>query len=310
MTNALHKRNVFIRLWEYQRERFPVVKHGVLIASFSFCAVCLSALLRGDTAWPNLQTTITAFICLFLFFLQLRVADEFKDHENDKKYRPERPVPRGLVRLGELKWLGIISGILQLLLSFFLHPRLIILLLIVWVYMAMMSMEFFVHEWLKKHPFTYLWTHMLIMPLIDLFATGCDWLRFATLPPEGLVWFLIISFFNGIVIEIGRKTWAPEQEREGVESYSADWGIKPAILVWITSITLSLIYACLVATKIMFFTPVLVWLSVIAFILLMLGIVFIQKPTPQKSKMLENASGLWVIGLYLILGIIPMGYNA
>lgn len=182
MTNTTQNQNVFIRLWEYQRERFPVVKHGVLIASFSFCAVCLSALLRGDISWPNLQTTITAFICLFLFFLQLRIADEFKDHENDAKYRPEHPVPRGLVSLGELNWLGIISGILQLLLSYFLHPPLIILLLIVWAYMAMMSVEFFASEWLKKHPFTYLWTHMLIMPLIDLFATGCDWLQFAKFP--------------------------------------------------------------------------------------------------------------------------------
>lgn len=309
MTYPQQKQNIFMRLWGYQRERFPVVKHGALIASFSFCAVCLSALLRGDSAWPHVQTSLTAFICLFLFFLQLRIADEFKDHQNDLKYLPERPVPRGLVSLAELKCLGIISGILQLLLSYFLHPPLILLLLVVWVYMVMMRVEFFVPQWLKKHPFTYLWTHMLIMPLIDLYATGCDWLLVSSSPPKGLVWFLIVSFFNGVVIEIGRKTWAPEQEREGAESYSAQWGIKQAIFVWIASIALSLVCACLVAAKIKFFMPVLLSLGSIAFVMAIVGGLFAMKPTRLKSKMLENASGLWVAGLYLVLGIIPMGYK-
>lgn len=309
MVNSLEKRNLLIRLWEYHQERFPPVSHGILIASFSLCAVCLSALLRGDYSWPNLQTALTAFICLFLFFLQLRIADEFKDCENDAKFRPERAVPRGLVSLKELAYLGIFACFIQLLLAYLLHPPLLVLVLVVWVYMAFMSVEFFVGEWLKVHLFVYLWTHMLIMPLIDLFATACDWLFYGTFPPEGLIWFLIVSCFNGVVLEIGRKTWAPEQEREGVESYSADWGIKLAILTWVVSIVLSLICACIVATKIGFFIPVFVFLLVFALILTSLGIAFICKPTPKKSKSLEILSGLWVAGLYLILGVIPMGYH-
>ena len=309
MSTAIQKQNIFIRLWIYQYERFPIVKHGTLIAAFSFCATCLSALLRGDPSWPNIQTMVTAFICLFLFFLQLRIADEFKDHENDKKFRPERPVPRGLVSLDELKCLGLVSSCLQVILSYFLSLRLLIILPIVWAYMAMMSMEFFVPKWLKNKPFTYLWTHMLIIPLIDLFATGCDWLQFSTVPPKGLAWFLLVSFFNGIVIEIGRKTWAPEQESEGIESYSSDWGIQSAIGIWAASIVLSHMCACFLATKIMFFTPIFVSLSIIAFLLVIFGFVFIHNPTPNRSKLLEEASGLWVVGLYLVLGIIPMGYS-
>jgi len=297
------------RLWEYQKERFPVVKHGVLIASFSFCAVCLSALLRTDIYWPNIQTSVTAFVVLFLFFLQLRIADEFKDHENDARFRPERPVPRGLVTLNELKWLGILTAAIQLLLTYLLHPLLILLLALVWGYMAFMSVEFFVPKWLKRHPFTYLWTHMLIMPLIDLFATGSDWLQVDLYPPDGLIWFLIVSFFNGVVIEIGRKTWAPVQEREGVESYSADWGIKRAIVVWLGAILFSFICACVVALKINFLIPVLITLTVFSGLLITLGIAFIRCPDAKKSGLLENGSGLWVAGLYLILGIIPMGYN-
>ena len=36
--------------------------------------------------------------------LQLRLADEFKDFEEDSRYRPYRPVPRGLVSLRDLAW--------------------------------------------------------------------------------------------------------------------------------------------------------------------------------------------------------------
>jgi hypothetical protein len=42
--------------------------------------------------------------------------------------------------------------------------------------MAVMTKEFFVPEWLKKRPIVYMVSHMAIMPLIDLYATACDWL--------------------------------------------------------------------------------------------------------------------------------------
>src|SRR6266480_1250826 len=93
------------RWWVYQRERFPVVAHGVLIAAFSSSAVSYSALLRGQR--PRMASIAVAFVTCFLFFLQLRIADEFKDFEEDSRWRPYRPVPRGLIRLEEL---GVVFG--------------------------------------------------------------------------------------------------------------------------------------------------------------------------------------------------------
>lgn len=303
----MSKQYLLSRLWIYQKERFPVFKHGILIASFSFCALCLSSLLRNNITWPNWQVSITAFVCLFLFFLQLRIADEFKDSEDDAKYRPERPVPRGLVSLSELKWLGIISAIIQLFLSYQLYPPLIFVLILVWVYMALMGVEFFIPTWLKNHPLAYLWTHMLIMPLIDLFATACDWLQLSYSPPDGLTWFLVVSFFNGVIIEIGRKTWAPEQEIQGVESYSSCWGIQRAILAWLGAVIAAFVCACVVAMEIGFFFPVFIVLALLALVASSLTLEFIHRPTSKLAKRLDNFSGIWVIGLYFILGIIPLG---
>lgn len=215
------------RWWVYQRERFPVLAHGALILAFSGSAVALSALLRG--AWPSGPALAVAFASAFLFFFQLRVSDEFKDNDDDRRYRPYRPVPRGLVTLRELAQLSAAAALLQVLLALWLDPHLIAVLAVVWIYMTLMAREFYAPEWLKARPFTYLWSHMLVVPLIDLYATACDWLPEEAAPPAGLGWFLAASFFNGVVVEIGRKLRAPADEEPGVETYSAVWGRPKAL---------------------------------------------------------------------------------
>src|SRR5690349_17994313 len=73
------------RWWVYQRERFPVVAHGVLILAFSLCAVCFSALLRGADHLPAWPVIVVAFCSSFFSFLHLRLADEFKDSDEDAR---------------------------------------------------------------------------------------------------------------------------------------------------------------------------------------------------------------------------------
>ncbi|HEY1376538.1 MAG TPA: UbiA family prenyltransferase, partial [Gemmataceae bacterium] len=186
------------RWWVYQRERFPVLAHGPLVAAFSLSAVSFSRLLRGQHTLPGAKATFVAFATALLFFLQLRIADEFKDFEEDSKYRPYRAVPRGLVSLRELGVLGAITAAIQALLAVWLEPSLLIVLAVAWTYLALMSKEFFVGEWLKRRHVLYLVSHMMIMPLVDLYATACDWWADGAHAPPGLIWFLIVSYFNGV----------------------------------------------------------------------------------------------------------------
>src|SRR2546430_12635765 len=90
-------------------------------------AVSYSALLRGRSAVEP-AAALTAFVTAFLFFLQLRIADEFKDFEEDSRYRPYRPVPRGLVGLRELAWVGVGTAVVQLRLALWLEAALALLL--------------------------------------------------------------------------------------------------------------------------------------------------------------------------------------
>src|SRR5947209_8549607 len=216
------------RWWVYQRERFPVLGHGPLIAAFSFSAVCFSALLRGQSELPPVRTFLVAFGTAFLFFLQLRIADEFKDFDEDSRYRPYRPVPRGLVSLRELAGVFVLAALIQLGLALWLEPSLLLLLVPTWTYLALMSKEFFIAAWLKKRHILYMLSHMAIIPLVDFYATACDWWPAGQGPPPGLGWFVARSYFNGMVIDLGRKVRSPQDVEAGVNPSSPRWGPRAA----------------------------------------------------------------------------------
>jgi 4-hydroxybenzoate polyprenyltransferase len=296
------------RLWIYQRERFPVFKQGSLIIAFGISGVLISSLLRGAQQFPSTGTQCIAVIIAFCFFLHLRIADEFKDYEEDCRYRPTRPVPRGLVSRTELGCVGLFCLGIQCLLAYLLNPKLIWVLCWVFAYQGLMSVEFFVSDWLKPKLLLYLFSHMLIMPLIDLFVTACDWLTWQNTPPQGLWFFLAFSFANGLVIELGRKTWAPEQERQGVESYSDAWGYRTAALAWLMALGAAVLLGIRVSRQILFFKPVLGCATVLLALGMCMCYGFLRHPTAKRAKHLENFSGVFVLLMYVILGPVAMGY--
>jgi len=295
------------RWWVYQRERFPLLAHGPLVLAFSSSAVCFSRSLRGQRGFPAWQELAVAFATCLLFFMGLRIADEFKDIEEDSRYRPYRPVPRGLVSLRELGWVGAGAAFIQLLLALWLSPPLVAVLLGGWLYLALMSKEFFAREWLKARPITYLWTHMLIMPIVDLYATTCDWAPAGLkLPPAGLFWFLAASFFNGIVIELGRKIRAPSDEETGVQTYSVLWGRRRAALAWLAMMVATAFCAVHAAVKIRFAGPVAAVTATLFVLAVCVSASFLRASEPGSGKRFELVSGLWTLALYLSLGLIPL----
>lgn len=237
------------RWWVYQAERFPVFRHGLLIAAVCF-GVLMFSLPDCEMPGPSiLARFLAAFATVFLFFLQLRVADEFKDYEEDCRCRPHRPVPRGLVQLGELKVVAAAAAGLQIASALWVSLRLLLPLSIVWAYMLLMTKEFFAPAWLKRHAVIYLFSHTLVLPLIYLYASACGWFAVGQPPPGRLGFLLAFGFFSGLVIEIGRKVWAPEDEIPGVQTYSRLWGYKAATVVWACVVLTATIFGLLAAGR-------------------------------------------------------------
>jgi len=163
------------RLYQYQKERFPILVHGILIACFTFSAIAYSRLSRGVEGF--IAYTDYAFavgMTVGLFFL-LRLFDEVKDNEDDIKFRQYLPVPRGLIHLSEIQMMiGVVIAAQALALIFF-KPVLIPIYLMCLGYMLLMRVEFFVPEWLKARQVWYILSHMLIIPLVDVLASAADW---------------------------------------------------------------------------------------------------------------------------------------
>lgn len=291
----------------YQRERFPLAAHGPLVAAFSASAVCFSSMVRGHIAVPAPAALMVAFLTALLFFLQLRIADEFKDYEDDSRFRPYRAVPRGLVTLKELGWIGVAAAAVQLALALWLQPSIAWLLVITWVYVVLMTREFFAPRWLKAHPIVYMTSHMVILPLVDLYATACDWwiagLRW---PPSGLYWFLIVSYLNGIVIEIGRKTRVAADEEPGVETYSVLWGTRGAVRAWLGAVVLTGLAAWQASRRIGTESGMLLLLAGLGAAATAIGIRFRRSSAPGSGKSIEAMSGVWTVLMYLGLGAIPL----
>lgn len=294
------------RLWIYQSERFPVFGHGLLIASFTFSAVSYSRICRGAAGFIDLKDFLIGVFATVTLFLLVRIFDEFKDQEDDRLYRTYLPVPRGLVSLSELKWLGIIVAGIQLAVIGIFQSQMIMLYLVVLGYLLLMGVEFFIPKWLKRHQMAYITSHMVIIPLVDIYASGLDWRLDGDQMHWGLAWFFGVSYLNGLVLEFGRKIRTPDQEEDGVVSYTGLYGTKGGTASWLVLMLCTMMMAMGAS-----------WFagySILAYLVLggfyvicaIPGILFMINPTEKLSKYIEYASALWTMLMYLSLGGIPM----
>ena len=194
---------------------------------------------------------------------------------------------------------------IQLGIALWLYPPLVGILLIAWAYLGLMSREFFVREWIKSRPITYLWTHMGIMPLVDLYATATEWMPRGATVPDGLIWFLVVSFFNGVVIEVGRKIRSTDEEKPGVSTYTKLWGQRGAPLIWFGFLLVTAISASIAGSLIEFGLQTFIVLAILLLVALLVVIKFSLNPSSRSAKYFELMSGIWTLMMYLTLGLGP-----
>lgn len=291
--SAPERAGFFARLRIYQRERFPVLLNGVM--TLALCAGSIAAF-RHDAGF-SLVGILPAFLAVFPIFFVMRVADEHKDLAEDRLYRPERPVPRGLVSLGELRVAGLIALALPVGLALFLAPAALVPLLLALVWVGAMSAEFGVPRWLKAHPLVYLVSHMLVMPLLALLAVSFTVRDPSTLMVPSLIPILGLAFLAGTTLEVGRKVWGAEKERDGVETYSKLWGPDGAAIAFGASATGALVVAVVAGgahpIAIGFALVIIagVWGAVLA---------YRAGPTGPRAALIQLAAGLSVILSYAL----------
>lgn len=298
------------RFLAYQAERFPLPGLAPLITLFTFSSAAYSRLARGAPGFVPLGLFVVGSFTALTIFFMLRVLDEHKDASSDLRFRPELPVPRGLVTLAELRRIGAGVTLVAILANLAVAPILLAPLSVVAIWATLMTKEFFVPTWLRAHPAAYLLTHMAIMPLIDGYTTGLDWLLALDHRPRGLLLFLLVTFANGVLIEIGRKIRAPEVEREGVDTYTRAWGVRMAPAVWLLALLASAVLAWRASVNTGSVREAGFVLALAFVPCAALALRFLRRPSVAASRHIDVASQVWPAITYLVLGAMPFALAA
>lgn len=294
------------RLMAYLNQRFPLVGHGILIVSYYSSNQFLAEILTRPE--DRLRVTVGSLIgaiTMFCMFFHLRVFDEHKDFEDDLQHYPNRILQSGLITLKDLRRLGTVAiGIELVLASLWFpsgKPAALVAVLVAIAYSVLMLKEFFISDWLKQHFLVYAISHMLIMPLFAMvvfsFTTGE---YFWNAP--GWFWvYAFVGFFVTLNWEISRKIRAPEQEIDGVDSYTKIFGTYGAAYAVLFVRVIDTAIVALVGWHLgasSWFYCALVGL----FMICLVGFFQYRLHTsPKTAKRMETFAGMYIIAFDLIL---------
>ena len=207
-------------LWSYLLERFPPGPYTLLVGLFYGSAVLVCSGLVGAEASFQWQAPVV----MLLLFFHLRVFDEQKDFDVDQYAHPERLLSQGIITLSFLTRAGIVAIGVQGVLAASLGRNAFLAWLACFLFTLLMRAEFGVGEWLNQRPLLYALTHNPITPLLAVFAwagTGLPW-------TAEFGWYLGAVAMGALAFELGRKIRLPEEEKEGVSTYSKAFGRRTA----------------------------------------------------------------------------------
>jgi len=325
----------------YLNERFPLGKNSFFVLIFTLSGYIYTGLLynskiitpilskevnRVSLLWDKeidkvpmiWYKLLPLFIIIFMFFFQLRITDEFKDYEEDLKYRSYRPVQRGVISLKTLRKIGIVTVIVQIVFAHAINPKIIYYMALVWIYMFLMAKEFFIKKWLTKRILIYALSHVVIMVFITLVIVEATQYivpknifdvfilqRYRHNIDFALIPLFTLNYLNGIVLEIGRKTRRTDEEEYGVQTYSKLWGRKKAVVVlsllFVIEYLLVILGLAHTHEKYFFFGGLTLLIILIVSIYFMVK--FLKKDL--SGKIVETVSGLWIIFSSMCMGLLP-----
>ena len=292
------------RLCGYLKERFPLVANGLLIFSFYSSNQFLAhALTRPLAPMQYDVSSLLGCTTILLFFFHMRVFDDHKDYTFDCRFFPDRVLQRGEVTLGELKILAAVAVACEFALAAICGPAALVAISVAFVFSLLMLKEFFVGDWLKKRFLLYASVHMLIMPLLAMtiwsFATKQ---YFWQIVP----WYWLysmVSYFLAFNWEVSRKIRAPEDEIDGVDSYTRLFGVYGAAYIVLFVRVVATVLVASVAWHVGL-SPWFYAMLGLLFLVCLVGFVQYRFQTSRRTaKRMEIYSGIYILAFDLALAI-------
>ena len=294
------------RLHIYYKERYPIFLR-IILGIVVFGEIYFIVLLNQGVTKFNLgiQEVIGGYT-VFAFLLWLRVADDLKDYETDKKLFPERPLPSGRTKIKDVVISCAIVEAIAIILNVIFMPN-IIFFIILYIYGYLMSKWFFQKSKIQPSLPLALITHNPVQLFINLYIISFTVIKynlnFVTLTT---IMTLFTLYFPALIWEVSRKIRDPKKETE-YTTYSKIFGYKKA-----TKFVLVLTIMDIITNFI------LVWnlskLSVLVLFILVSWmtykfIEFINDPTKyeivetvERYTYLQESTMLLTVAIYLLVG--------
>lgn len=285
--------------WQFTKERFEPWSHMTMIFVFLLAHLLVVNSVKMITIF-SLQNFIL-LVGVTAFYFKLRLYDEVKDFDLDVIINKSRPLPRGLLNHRDM-YRGMITCILIELASFSLMGlQSFITLSIAILYSLLMYKEFFIAEKIRPHLTTYALTHTIVTTFLSFaifsFLTQLSFIDVIKNPY--FVSFALANWLLFNLFEFGRKTFATEEERPNVDTYSSLFGklgaaslvasqaiIAHALALGLDDLNQAIVY----------------WgFGILIVTLAIVSINFIISNTRAAAKRFRSFSSIYIVVFYLIL---------
>lgn len=293
-------RPAFLARWgAFTAERFPPLSHLTMGTAFFAGNTAAAIVLAG--ARPRAVATACAVMVTLRIFFRLRVFDEIKDSKTDRSVHPDRPLARGLISPAEAKRVAFLVALVEMILALVCGLPAFVAWMAVFAFSLLMFREFFVGQWLRPKMELYALTHTLVAGWMGLFVAAA----ISDLPlwrlPRGLWGFALANWAVFNVFEFARKTWAPEEETAGVESYSNRLGRAGAALLTMGQVAVAAAAGYLLLSESALPRAAL-W-SAIAMLVITgaASLLFLCNPRRGTARLFRGTMAFFIIGYYLAL---------
>ena len=294
------------RLHIYFKERYPIIPR-IILGLIVFLEIHFIVLLNNGVTKFNIgiQEFVGAYT-VFAFLLWLRIADDLKDYETDKKLFKDRPLPNGRTTRRDVMIAGVFFELIAVILNI-LFMNNILFFVILYVYGYLMSKWFFQKSKIQPSLPLALITHNPVQMIVNLYIISFTCIKYE-IPAISLTtaMALFTLYFPALIWEVSRKIKAPKDEND-YTTYSKLFGYKKAtrfvLIVTLIDIVTNII---------------LVWnlnkISVLVLVVLVSWMTykFIEfMKNPEKYKIvdkverytyLQESTMLLTIVLYLLIG--------
>lgn len=213
------------RLHIYFKERYPVVAR-LILGCIVFLEIHFIILLNyGVTDFQiGVQEFVGAFT-VFAFLFWLRVADDLKDFETDKKLFPDRPLPSGRVYKKDIVIICILIQLVTVILNVIFMNNLLFF-CILYAYGYLMSKWFFRKKVIQPSLPLALITHNPVQMFVNVYIISFTVIKYG-LEPISLITIMTLwtLYFPALIWEVSRKIKAPKDEND-YTTYSKLFGYK------------------------------------------------------------------------------------